>query len=343
MSEVLRATWRDLERLIQSAQDELMVCTPYYSSEGIGRLFDYLTAGPALTLIVRLSPSAWVRGVSDPEALSVLLQLCRDEAIATRLYVHQRLHAKVYLADRSSGLVGSANLSSGGFAGNFEVMVKIDGEDAQAAHDLVTCEATERGRELLIDDLQKWVDHHSGTVAAVSSKSRSEAEELADVQRDLDEMLGHGAGGPPAVMPTFPPMDEFVAWLEAHRTLAGAGVLIDRHRNTSGQNLQGHFKQSYHAARNFLGLETNRIAGISRELADIEADAVYQPDEALTAAWVAHLDSNAQTTACDHDYAVLRGILPPSLGGTREGGGGGSSTFKRMIPLVARFLEERGG
>ena len=68
---------------------------------------------------------------------------------------------------------------------------------------------------------------------------------------------------------------------------------------------------------------------------------IFKPDDELSAYWIRHLDEHATKQGAGWDYAVLRGILPPSLGGTRTGGGGGSSTLKRMLPLVARFLHHR--
>ena len=70
---------------------------------------------------------------------------------------------------------------------------------------------------------------------------------------------------------------------------------------------------------------------------------VYQPNSLIANAWLEHVDTHATDVGVRYNYSILRGILPPSLGGTRLGGGGGSSTLKRMFPLIARFLQEPNG
>ena len=118
-------------------------------------------------------------------------------------------------------------------------------------------------------------------------------------------------------------------------------MLIDRYFNSSGQNLGGHFRQSYAAVSHFLQQCSAHIDSLSSGLDSLCPEDVYQPDGNLLDDWIRHLDDHATKSGQGYDYAVLRGILPPNLGGTRLGGGGGSSTLKRIMPLVARFLVEQ--
>ena len=67
----------------------------------------------------------------------------------------------------------------------------------------------------------------------------------------------------------------------------------------------------------------------------------YQLTDEISDAWLKHVNTHAADKGSGYDYAVLRGVLPPSVGGTRMGGGGGISTLKRMLPLVARYLIEK--
>ncbi len=85
-----------------------------------------------------------------------------------------------------------------------------------------------------------------------------------------------------------------------------------------------------------------RIERLVRDLDSMQRSAdIYQPDDDLIADWIGHLNDHATDRGAGWDYAVLRGILPPRVGGTRLGGGGGISTLKRMLPLVARYLLHR--
>jgi len=72
----------------------------------------------------------------------------------------------------------------------------------------------------------------------------------------------------------------------------------------------------------------------------MRSDDVYKLPDEISSAWLKHINRHATDSGDGYDYAVLRGILPPSVGGTRIGGGGGISTLKRMFPLVACYLQE---
>ena len=136
-------------------------------------------------------------------------------------------------------------------------------------------------------------------------------------------------------------IESFVNWLQKNAGLPGAGMLIDRYFNLSGQNLGGHVRQSYAAVSHFLQLYPTYIQALISELDLLDPEDLYQPDNNLLDDWIRHLNDHATESDSGYDYAVLRRILPPSLGGTRLGGGGASSTLKRMMPLVARFLDEQ--
>lgn len=97
MANVIRAAWDDLHAVIAGAHEQVFICTPYYTDEGLAHLLDHLQSPVELVFVTRLSPPDWARGVSDPEALAVLLELLQGEGRDASLVVHQRLHAKAYL------------------------------------------------------------------------------------------------------------------------------------------------------------------------------------------------------------------------------------------------------
>ena len=340
MAQVIQASWADLKRIVGSARERLLVCSAYYSEDGLGRLFDALPNGPGLTFVSRLSPSDWLNGVADPEALLALLEPLRDEGRETRFIVHPRLHAKAYLADGVRGLVGSANLSSGGFDKNFEIMMDLDQEEAAATDRIIKRETANHGVSLAPVSLREWVDTYRSRIKDLQ-REEPDAAQLSDVQRSLDSLLGYG--GAVAVEEDMPAIKDYATWLESNQRLPGAEVLLDRLNNLSGQNLTGHVRQSYYAVVRFLQVSPGHIERLNRELDSLRPKDILQPDDELGADWIRHLDEHATERGEGWDYAVLRGILPSNLGGTRTGGGGGSSTLKRMLPLVARFLRLQQG
>ena len=155
-------------------------------------------------------------------------------------------------------------------------------------------------------------------------------------------MLGFGSGAGLASEPRLTDLTDFASWLGHHRQLSGAQVLLDRHTNTDGQNLTGHFKQCFFACWRFFGEHPELRNQLSDALDHLQPDDLFQPDEHITEAWVEHVDRHATDAGPGWSYAILRGILPPSVGGTRLRGGGGISTLKRMLPLVARYTIEGG-
>jgi phospholipase D-like protein len=332
--------WSTLGTLIGSARSSLLLCSPYVSTGGIERVFDLLSTPVRLEIVTRLSPSDWANGISDPKALAALLRLLADDGWPLTLWVHQRLHAKVYIADSEGCVIGSANLTEGGFDRNFELVVSGGADLASQAGTLLRMQLEHYGRKIGIDSLEKWVAESTAVVEAAIDRDH-EADVLADSQRQLDLMLGLSRRQP-RQLSAQSDIGEFAGWLRRHAHLPGAQMILDRYENTSGQNLQGHVKQTFVGSRLFLSANPDLLKPCQEVLETTAADDVPVLSEDVAKRWSDFLDDNADYEDELGDFAVLRGILPPSLGGTRTGGGGGSSTLKRMLPLVARFILPRG-
>lgn len=342
MARIIRASWDDFRRIVESAHEHLLICVPYYSKEGLRQLSDVFYRDAQLNFISRLSPSDWLNGVSDPKALLVWFEFLQNQNRSPLFTIHQQLHAKAYLADLTIGLVGSANLSAGGFDKNFELMVELNADETEMAALLIKREIHDQGRPLHLEGLRQWVDTYQNQITELRKRKNEEEnieeENLTEIQRNLDNLLGYGHT---EVLKTAIPISDFVNWLQNNKKLPGAWMLMDRYHNWSGQNLGGHFRQSYAAVSHFLQQYPTYIQSLVHELDLLPPKDIYQPDEDLLDDWIRHLNGHATMSDLDYDYAVLRGIMPPNLGGTRQGGGGGSSTLKRMMPLVARFLDEQ--
>ena len=342
MPSIYRPTWDNLTEALAAAEERVLVCAPYMTKSGVDRLFDALPAHVGLELVTRLSPSDWASRVSDPEAILDLLALWRDEGNPTSLRVVQPLHAKLYSADDSRVLVGSSNLSEGGFGHNVELVVELRGGSARDAVRALQTACAPYSRELSLEHLRNWIAQSRTTVfAARAATTAEEPEALSTVQADLDRMLGFGSSSSPASTATVADIGRFVAWLDAKPTLPGAEIILKRHRNIGHQNLTGHVKQCFFGSVRFFTEYPALLVTASNALEDLAPDDVYQmTDPELRTAWLSHLNAHALDYGESYNYPTLRGILPPSLGGTRQGGGGGSSTLKRVLPLVARCVRE---
>ena len=341
MPDVFIPTWRDVQGLASAAKSQLLICTPYYSKEGVGRVFDVMSdPGPRLEFWTRLSPSDWVSGASQPDELLVLCQLFAESQGGAELHVSQRLHAKAYAADDHDLMVGSANLSVGGFDANIELMVRFRNDDAAAQIAKIRSEFTPRLTLVDLDRLAEWVASSQATVDTARSNAAKEPEELGPVQEQLDRLLGFGRGAPIEVEASKRQLDEFGRWLQANQRLHGADVLDARRTGADGQNLTGHFKQCFFGAWRFLHEQPGFVEQLRGEFADFEPPPdVFQPSQPIVDAWNTHIDQHATDQNDDYSYPILRGYLPRSYGGTVTGGGGGISTMKRMLPLVATYME----
>ncbi len=339
MPDVFIPTWQDVQGLARAAKSQLLVCTPYYSREGVGRVFDAMPdPGPRLEFWTRLSPSDWVSGASQPDELLALCELFAGSQGGAELHVSQRLHAKAYAADDHDLMVGSANLSVGGFDANIELMVRFQGGDAAAQIAKIRSEFAPHLKLVDLDGLADWVASSQETVDKARSMATEEPEMLGSVQEQLDKLLGFGGAPPVQVEATNAQLVQFDGWLQANRELPGASILHRRH--TGENNLTGHFKQCFFGSWIFLHERPEFAEQLRADFAGFESQTdPFQPSHQVVEAWSKHLDRHATDRTDDYSYSTLRGILPPSLGGTRQGGGGGISTMKRMLPLVAAYIE----
>jgi hypothetical protein len=143
--------------------------------------------------------------------------------------------------------------------------------------------------------------------------------------------------------PTSATLQGFAHWLSNNSTLAGADMVYRRYLNADDQNLTGHVKQSFAACYRFLSARPDLRRRLSAQLDRMRPNQIYNVSTpGVLDAWLDHMQAHLNDRGSHYDYSILSSYLPPSLGGHREGGGGGSSTFKRMLPLVARYIEERG-
>lgn len=339
MPEVIRPVWEDLQEVVSSASTRLIVCAPFYSAKGVGRVFDHLRNSASLKFWTRLSPDDWRTGVSDPDELLALLDILDSNGVEVTLGIHQRLHAKAYVADQDLALIGSANLSDAGFGMNLELAVRFRGEEALHAIDTLEIVCTPVLQTVALEQLRNWVEFSRATIEEARSAALEEPERLELVQSELDRILGFGGADPSGITePDLSDMEEFVQWLDSNDALPGAEVLYNARYGRNQHS--GHFRQGFFASMRFLSEHSDLRASLSEELDRLGRDDVYQLNTSprIASLWQVHLDSYATDERENHySYPTLRSILPASLGGTVSGGGGAGPTIKRMLPLVARF------
>ncbi len=129
---------------------------------------------------------------------------------------------------------------------------------------------------------------------------------------------------------------DFLAWCEKEKNWLTRRAL-EIARNTDQTNRTGHIMRGYLAAGPFLR-QNPAIAKWIREspLNGPTTEFIDTSDEKFKKAWKAYLANNKV------QHAILRKILPTSLGGQTTTGGGGAYPFKVALRLTAEMLQPGG-
>lgn len=347
---VFRPSWSDLETLLSGARHTVVVVTPFTTDDGVSRFSKALPPNrPAVRFFTRISAIGWARGNCAPSALAHLLSEYKGPL---ELIQHSRLHAKLYAVDSTKGLIGSANLTNGGFANNMELVSSLSAADTAAAIAILDAEVTGgKCHKVAAERLAGWVAKHKDLVAEVGKgcddTDDETSEALADAQRALEGLIPRRRrvrpGSPAArTAATDADYEAFISWIRANRRLPGAAVVLEHFDNRTRQNRTGHVRRSFFAAWLFFQEHPTfapRLAGDLRRLAPDDVCDLETPG--FLDAWLGFFDDHAGDADANARFDVLRGILPPALGGGVVGGGGASGTFRRVFPLVATFLGVR--
>jgi hypothetical protein len=331
----LIARWEHLGSLLKSAKSNCTVFSPFFSREGLKLIDASVRSSVSVTMWTRLSLREWASGVTDPPALQSLLDRLKNTKRPVKLFANQLLHAKAYFADNATGLVGSANLTKGGFDNNVELIVRIEGATASNALSLLTTASATRASSLTQQELAKWIHENASRVAHARKA----------IEKEYTDLHGGPVKGGDVIKPasieepTQALLEDFVRWLANNQSLEGASHLVKLHHDRVVQRQQGHVKQCFAAVFRFLQANPSWIQRLSADAA--KADGIMTPSKDLLQDWTVHLKGNRTASSELYKYSTLIAELPPSQGGTHGTGGGAGTTLKRIFPLVARFLSER--
>jgi hypothetical protein len=240
MPTAIIARWDHLRALVRSSRTSFVSFSPYYSREALALLSTSLARTAAIEFWTRLSLHDWAAGAADPPALLATVSEFTAHARPITLLVNQSLHAKAFFSDARLALVGSANLTKGGFENNIELMIQLSGNDARAALDTLKTAAIPRSRQITSDALADWIAKYSRLVERAKQNLRNLSKTLDDNQPDSDSHLGLSDIG--LLDPTQETLDLFIAWLQKNRSLPGAAYLFELHEDRVVQRRQGHVK-----------------------------------------------------------------------------------------------------
>ena len=128
---VLQRDWKSrLANLIQSANDEIVISSPYVTLEGTKFILENssenVTNNGSVLFVTNLSPLNIYQKATDPNAFASLTSAFQK----IKIQHLPRLHAKVYIADSKRAIITSGNLTAGGLKLNYEYGIEINNEQA---------------------------------------------------------------------------------------------------------------------------------------------------------------------------------------------------------------------
>ena len=326
----------DIEELTSRCEQgtAILISAPFYSQEGLS----WVRPNPDghVEFWTRFNPRDWAAGVSDPPALLRFLENLGEERVSLR--VHRALHAKIYQVDATWSWIGSPNLSRAAFTSNIELIAELDAEETESLANMVD---SLRGslKELSVPTFRAYVEACKDAIYRLEDSDIWKNDDFQAAVAMADEYLSPASTL--ARTAPIPPLSDFISSIDQ---MVGEvpQTILDHHHNLSGQNRQGHVKQSYYALVHFL-TDSTGDQYIS-ELLAIPLDDYPRSrlSPSFVKAWIAFLDENALTKDDElgYSFSTLRNVLPERMGGYVTNGGGGVGTFTRMVPLVARFLSD---
>lgn len=175
----LRPSWRTLESVFESPE-RFFVASPWISTEGAAFLARLRDSKPGIPWEVwtRLDALDFVAGYSDYKSLLEVVEGVEKRKLSLR--AAGNLHMKVFWNGTDRALVGSCNLTGGGFVSNLEVAVLLQGP----LPDLVKVldEYRSKAPEISLMDLQAFVKGLN-SVHAIKDKWESLRREIDDIMQ----------------------------------------------------------------------------------------------------------------------------------------------------------------
>jgi len=313
-----------------------LICTPYYSERGLRLLDSFFDTAEEVEFWTRFSPLDWKAGVADMAALRRRVESVLERGKAFNFRISDDLHAKIYKPSDDRVILGSANLTWPGMTSNIEVVVELTESEATAFSPTLSAirgKLTPVGAE----DFSAYVGAVGDAISKSSDGPVEEDEEL-NAAIDLAEetlrgSLSHTAPQTGGVI--WGDLESFIEYCQKEASPV-AREISDRHKGK--HSLQGHVKHCFYGAVRFLSQHSDLVA----EIAKTSGDDLFDFDNVtLRAQWRDFLREHANEIDEEHAFSfrTLRVYLPPTYGGICTGGGGGSSTLKRVLPVVARMLQ----
>lgn len=316
----------DLAQVVSSANNYLLLCSPYISRPGLDIISDNLPPSVQnIDIWTKLSAEDWLVGASQPDGLLEFIEAQRQN-IKFELRESSRLHAKIIYSDGDQGLAGSSNLTAGGFGNNIEVVNVVAGDELKALGEFA-------------NSIRQWLNPVS--LASFSDFVRRCLEKI-DTQEALLQLIRDESpeSEPALILRAIIPYGDFLEALEPSNNSLHREIITIA-RNHDGNNNSGKVKQAFYGVQRFLQEYPQHIPFVSGLPAGAWFEVASSP---LNDDWVTFLSDFGDEASSPYSYSIptLIRYLTPNSGGTRTGGGGGDNELKRVWQAVGRMMAGAG-
>lgn len=325
----------ELIKKASNGAKEGLICTPYYSERGLQLLDPFFDTAEKVEFWTRFSPLDWKAGVADMAALNKRIKSVLHRKKEFDIRISDDLHAKIYNFSNDTVIIGSANLTWSAMTNNIEIVCQLTDKEAAISLDFLSS---------LRDHLthvtaETFSDYVAVAADAISKPDVEPLEEDAEMNAAIELAEEVFRKALTSVAPEAPQLrqmqfEKFIEYCRYESTDVSREVIA---RYEGKHNLQGHVKHCFFGSFRFL----SEFPQFINQVAATPVNSLYDlTDTTVNTQWrnflLAH--SNEIDKERSFSFHTLRVYLPPSLGGICSGGGGGSGTLKRVLPLVARML-----
>lgn len=127
--------YESIFKIFSEVNNEIFIISPFVKTQMARKLASIINDNEVkCTIVTRFKRQNFVDGASDLAALEELLDA------GANIYALKNLHAKLYVIDKDTVIIGSANFTTGGFKLNHELCVMFNKEDEITAEFLGYCE-----------------------------------------------------------------------------------------------------------------------------------------------------------------------------------------------------------
>ena len=303
--------------------ESVTLATAFYSASALNALDFKVTT---LRLLVRLNTSSvfeWATGAIDPCALQEFVERHLTQCDALSLFVNPTAHAKIYTGNKGY-LVGSANLSWRAFSGHGDEILWFENNNRRRRLMNRSLDIYEGSfQPFSLGALDEYIKNNQKAAKALSKKLPPGAQVRED---HTPPRLSR-----PARLGDY---EDFRSWIRGQGGDAAATIAA---RAGGAGNLSGHIRQNFFGLRQFFLGNPKDMVRLAKE----DPDTYSLSRDSQTSVV---LSSFVQRQACNEgpfSISTWRTYLPESAGGKPKSGGGTSGNLKRMLPLVAQYVQSK--